>query len=338
MLALLCVLATTMVVHAAFGVLATGGGAQRVVEAVRLVTAVVGAVCAAEIVRGGVWLQLMAILLVCAAFMLGESWMKRSSRFCSWVTAVALLCPGVRRRQAEKAHSESSGEMQEDYRSILDGARSITQSSVAAVMIPRGEVFFIDVDARCDEARAEMTAIGFSRAFACEGGGLDGAVGIVHVKDLRDDDVSVRDVMRPVTTISERTKVLVAIRTMQRERSQLALVASEYGEIRGLVAMEDLLEELVGEIYDESDDGESAQWEDGCLTAAGRTTLASLRRDGVELGASRAHTLTGFVQERLGRMAVAGDVVRDGEFVVEVLGVKGLTVDTAAVRRVSEES
>lgn len=306
---------------------------RRGVEVLRLVPVAVGSVCALKIGErlGGLW-PLLTVTAAWAAFALGDAVAGRRS------SVLSRIAGQVGREGVGAGRGESSSELHDDYRSIVDGALLITQSSVGAVMIPRGEVFYVDADARCGEARSAMSAIGFSRAIVCEGGSLDSAVGVVHVKDLREDDAAVRDVARGVATISERTKVLTAIRTMQRERAQLALVASEYGEIRGLVAMEDLLEELVGEIYDESDDGEVMQWHDGCITAPGRTTLTSLRREGANLGASRAHTLTGFVQERLGRMAVAGDVVRDGEFIVEVLGVKGLTVDTAVVRRALDES
>jgi CBS domain containing-hemolysin-like protein len=317
-------------------------------EAVRNLATSAGSVCAFEAGRRlGGWWPLLTLLAAWVAFVLSdaalsrsESLAKKAATFRERASRVSRSVTALLRRAGEPEHTSGAsglprydGVVDEDCQSIVEGALSIVHSSVSDVMIPRSDVFFVDADARCETARHEMSAIGFSRAFVCEDGNLHGVVGIVHVKELRDDDAAVRSVARKVTMIPERTKVLAAIRMMQRERTQLALVISEYGEIRGLVAMEDLLEELVGEIYDESDEGESPQWVDGCMRAPGRTTIVALRRDGVELDAHKARTVNGFIQERLGRMARMGDVVEHGDVRVEVVAMKGLRVESVLLTR-----
>ncbi len=316
-------------------------------ETVRSFATAVGSVCAFETGRRlGGWWPVLTLSAVWVAFVVGDVVLSRFARLTKCVSSLVAVSSRVAgavtallRRTGDPEHTRTSaatgddGAVDKDCQSIVDGALSIVHSSVSDVMIPRNEVFFVDADARCETARHEMSSIGFSRAFVCEGGSLNGVIGIVHVKELRDDGAVVRAVAREVTVIPERAKVLGAIRTMQRERTQLALVVNEYGEIRGLVAMEDLLEELVGEIFDESDEGESPQWVDGRMHAPGRTTIVALRRDGVELDAHRARTVSGFIQERLGRMARMGDIVEHGDVRIEVVSMKGLGVESVVLTR-----
>jgi putative hemolysin len=161
-------------------------------------------------------------------------------------------------------------------------------------------------------------------------GDLDDVAGVAHLVDLIDASGPISDHCRPALALPESVGVLEALRRMQRERQQLAIVLNEYGGTEGIITIEDLLEELVGEIYDEFDrDISSAQHEpDGALVLPGSFPVHDLPDLGVELPEGPYVTVAGLVLDQLGRLPASGETVLVDGWLLEVL-----EVDHNAIQR-----
>jgi putative hemolysin len=161
-------------------------------------------------------------------------------------------------------------------------------------------------------------------------GDLDDIAGVAHLVDLVEASGRISDHCRPALFLPESVGVLEALRRMQRERQQLAVVLNEYGGTEGIVTIEDLLEELVGEIYDEFDrDVAGAHHEPGgALVLPGSFPMHDLPDLGVELPEGPYVTVAGLVLDRLGRLPSPGESVLVDGWSLEVL-----EVDHNAIQR-----
>lgn len=215
-------------------------------------------------------------------------------------------------------------------RTIIEGAFEIADRTLREVHRPRLDVFTLDAAARCGDAMAELAASGHSRAPVGQGGVLDDVVGIVHLRDLLvDPDVLVADVATPAMVLPETAGVLHTLRELQRLHTQLAVVVDEHGAAEGIVTMEDLVEELVGEIYDETDrDVLSVRRQaGGAMVVPGRFPIHDLPDIGVALPDGPFTTVAGMVLSELQRIPEApGDVIHLGPWRVVVTAVGGNTV------------
>ncbi len=212
-----------------------------------------------------------------------------------------------------------------EQRLIIDGAFEIAERTVQQVLVPRREVLVLDADAPADEALEQLKESGFSRAPVAVGQRLDEVLGVVHLRQLiGGGEQPVRTFMSEAVFLPETLTVLHALRSMQVDRVQLAVVVNEHGGAEGVVAMEDLVEELVGEIWDETD-GDVAGAEhhpDGSLTVPGRYPIHDLVDIGVEVPSGDYSTVAGLVLDRLGQVPSApGDVVAIGDWRFEVTSV-----------------
>ncbi len=146
---------------------------------------------------------------------------------------------------------------------------------------------------------------------------------------------TLREAMREAPLVPETTGLFDLMRNMQRRQLPFAVVVDEYGGTSGIVTLEDVLEEIVGEIRDEHDE-EAPKLEtraDGTLVADGMVALDDLRAHGVDLADSDADTVGGAVLERIGRLARVGDRVRFGDWMVQVETVRRRRVARVSVRR-----
>lgn len=225
-------------------------------------------------------------------------------------------------------------------RTIIEGAFEIADRTLREVHRPRLDVFTLDAAARCGDAMAELAASGHSRAPVGQGGVLDDVVGIVHLRDLLvDPDVLVADVATPAMILPETAGVLHTLRELQRLRTQLAVVVDEHGAAEGIVTMEDLVEELVGEIYDETDrDVLSVRRQaGGAMVVPGRFPIHDLPDIGVALPDGPFTTVAGMVLSELQRIPEApGDVIDLGPWRVVVTAVGGNTVTEVRFEPVPE--
>ncbi|WP_069385255.1 hemolysin family protein [Cellulosimicrobium cellulans] len=216
----------------------------------------------------------------------------------------------------------------EDERRILDDVFAAGDRSLAEAMTPRGEVAFMPGSTTLAEA-ARAVADGHYSRYPVTGEDFDDVLGFLHVRDLLGRDcpehpethpsgepVLVRDVVRPILELPATNAILPAMSRMRREGVHIAVVVDEYGGTDGIVTLEDLVEELVGDIRDEYDPDEpSAAREHGGRTSvdAGQTIEEFARRTGVELPDGPYETVAGFVVAQLGRLAAVGDHVDVGE-------------------------
>ena len=146
----------------------------------------------------------------------------------------------------------------EDARKIMEGALSVSDMQVRDIMIPRAQMVVIDSDQPLQEALPKILQSGHSR-YPVIGEGIDDVIGILLAKDLlpliqADRAVpSISSLMRPVTAVPESKRLNVLLREFRQNRNHMAIVIDEYGGIAGLITIEDVLEEIVGEIEDETD-------------------------------------------------------------------------------------
>ena len=173
--------------------------------------------------------------------------------------------------------------------------------------MPRGSVFTLDADQSITEALEALAAAGHSRAPVARRHHLDHAVGVVHWSAVfRGGDEPVATVSTPVLYVPDTMRVADALQRFKAERQQLAVVLDEYGDADGIVTLEDILEEIVGEIYDETDKDLStvSRLADASIVLPGTFPLHDLPDLGIELPERSGDytTVSGLVMDELGRV------------------------------------
>ncbi|MEU4782728.1 hemolysin family protein [Micromonospora sp. NPDC023633] len=231
-----------------------------------------------------------------------------------------------------------------EQRTIIAGAVEIADRKLRAVLVPRLQVFTLDSGTTAEAARLLLAATGHSRAPVVRHGGLDDAVGVIHLRDLVGvpDDRPVDECARPPMLLPDSLPVVDALRQFKAERQHIALVVDEGGAVDGIVTLEDILEEIVGEIYDETDrDVHSVRTEpDGAMWLPGTFPVHDLADLGVELPGRPGGdytTIAGLVLTCLGHIpTVAGEsVVMDG-WTLEVAHIDHRAITGVRLRRQAE--
>jgi putative hemolysin len=214
-----------------------------------------------------------------------------------------------------------------EQRTIITGALEIHERILREVLVPRRHVFTIRASVPTAEARVALASSGHTRAPIVRNGHLDDVIGVVTLRDLLDDTRPLAEVARQPIVFPDSVRVSDALRRFKDEREQFALVANEHGAIDGIVTLEDLLEEIVGEIYDETDRDVMAvrTHPDGALQLPGTFPIHDLVDIGVEMAdrpAGDYATVAGLVLTALGRIPTQpGDRVVLAEWTVEVTAV-----------------
>jgi putative hemolysin len=212
--------------------------------------------------------------------------------------------------------------MPEEQRSIIAGALELDDRRLWQILVPRSEVLFVPASLDAAGARERLIEAGLSRA-PVTGTTEDDVVGVVHIRSLVDAAGRVGDFIRPAIVLPDSVGVLQALGRMQKERGQLALVVDEFGSIAGIVTLEDLLEEIVGEIYDEYDRDTNAvvHHEDGSMEMPGSFPAHDLDDLGVSIDGGRHATIAGIVLEQFGEIPEVGQTSRIGPWLATVLEV-----------------
>lgn len=211
-----------------------------------------------------------------------------------------------------------------EQREMIAGALEIHERILREILIPRRAVVTLPAGMALAEARTVLVASGHSRAPVVRARDLDEVIGVVHLRDLLLDGATVETVIRPVLNLPDSLPVSEALRCFKTDREQFALVVDERGGAAGIVTLEDVLEEIVGEIYDESDRDVlgAKQDQDGSLTLPGGFPIHDLGDLGVQLGdAPRGDyaTIAGLVLTTLGRIPDSvGERVEFADWTIEV--------------------
>ncbi|HEX4872140.1 MAG TPA: transporter associated domain-containing protein [Nevskiaceae bacterium] len=217
--------------------------------------------------------------------------------------------------------------MDADALAMIQGVLETEQLQVRDIMVPRGQMVVVERSARIDELLKVVVESGHSR-FPVIGDSRDEVVGILLAKDLlkftstvEGFDAATFDLsrwLRPANLVPESKRVNVLLKDFKRGRNHMAIVVDEYGGVSGLVTIEDVLEQIVGQIDDEYDDAEAAsilKLDERRYQVMGLTPVADFNRYfGVALPEDEFDTIGGLVLNRFGRMPKRGESVKLDKF------------------------
>jgi putative hemolysin len=260
---------------------------------------------------------------------------------------VVRLAGGDPKAQREEVTTEEIRDMvaaQQDFsveqRTIISGAFEIADRILREILVPRRDVLSLPTGTKAHEALRMLIDGGHSRAPVVGPAGLDDVIGVVHLRDLVDAAGPVDALARPGLFLPETLRVSDALRQLRAERQQLAMVVDERGAIDGIITMEDLVEEIVGEIYDETDRDVQAvvREPDGALLMPGSFPIHDLPDigfDGTGQEENDYTTVAGMVLAVLGHIPTEpGEIVELPEFTAEVLEVTGRAITRVRLRPV----
>ncbi len=232
----------------------------------------------------------------------------------------------------------------EEERQIVEEVFSAGDRQLREVMVPRTEVDFLDASTPVYKAVREALSMPHSR-YPVIRGSADDVIGFVHVRDLLDPEMSTRSVRvselaRDILTLPWTRPILAALTDMRREGIHIAMVADEYGGSAGIVTMEDLVEELIGDIRDEYDveEGETTRGLTGEVELDGLTNLDDFEDETrLELPDGPYETVAGFLMAELGRIPEVGDHVDFEGYRLSVVEVDGRRVSRVRVTLIPAE-
>ena len=206
--------------------------------------------------------------------------------------------------------AESDGEIDEHESELIRSAIEFNDLTAGDILTPRVDVAAVEVNDSLDEIAAAFADSGYSRLPVYEES-IDDIVGVLHEKDFFTQRYArtLRQMMTPPLCVVPATRLSVLLKLLQKTKNHLAVVMDEYGGVSGIVTMEDILEELVGEIWDEHDEvvEDIALQSDGSLRVSGGASLDDLREYLPIPDTYDSVTASGWVTEVLGRFPQAGD-------------------------------
>ncbi|MEY4608795.1 MAG: hypothetical protein RL625_1012 [Gemmatimonadota bacterium] len=234
--------------------------------------------------------------------------------------------------------AEESGHLEQSEARILGGVFEFSEKNAREVMTPRTAMVAIPVEASLDEAIQIVNEAGFSR-YPVYRETMDDIVGMVHAKDLlralhRDPDgFQLLTALRPVHVVPGSREVEDVLADFKRRKEHLAIVLDEYGGTAGMVTMEDLLEEIVGEILDEYDESPTTEpTPTGARVIAGDTNIGELNTElDLTIPEEDFTTVGGYVFGLLGRLPVVGDRASGGGAHFTVHAMDGRRITKLAV-------
>ena len=242
--------------------------------------------------------------------------------------------------ESDAAAPGANGDEEEEERELIDSVLEFTDTIVREVMVPRADMITVDRHADVASLAALTAEHGFSRYPLSDGPDGD-VIGVVLTKDVLGAHAAgqavtqVGDFARPALFVPETKRASDLLREMQTSKTHLAVVIDEFGDISGLVSIEDLLEELVGEITDEHDNEEQLIWanDDGSLMVDARTDVAELEQLlAIDLPDDEWDTVGGLVLGLAGRVPEPGEEFAINGIVFEVVRVQGRRVAEVIVR------
>ena len=242
---------------------------------------------------------------------------------------------------------QSEVELDAEERSMLSGVLEVSETQVREVMVPRSQMVVIDIEQDFDETLGMIVDSGHSR-FPVIGEDRDEVLGILLAKDLlryfgseEAKDVTIRKLLRPAAVIPESKRLNALLKEFRASHNHMAIVVDEYGGVAGLLTIEDVLEEIVGEIDDEHDH-EEAEFirPDGDRNGKPSFAVRALTRIedfneyfDSELVDEEYDTIGGLVMHVLGRLPRRGEKVEHGGFEFAVIRADRRRIDALQVQR-----
>ncbi len=219
----------------------------------------------------------------------------------------------------------SEGELSPSELQLLTAVFHFDETVVRQVMMPRREVDYFDVEQTLPECLDIVRRTRHTRYPLCRGS-LDSIVGLVHIKDLLgvvdSEEFDLEEIARPLRTVPDSLPISRLLRQMQSARQHMAAVVDEYGNVVGILTMENIFEQLVGAVRDEFDEEtpDIIPEHDGAYKVRGNLPLDRLNRDlGLDLYSEEVDTLSGMVAQRLGRLPKVGDEIAVGGLTIEIV-------------------
>jgi CBS domain containing-hemolysin-like protein len=242
------------------------------------------------------------------------------------------------------ATGRQEGVIEDFAHRLLTGAIIFGDLDASEVMVPRPDIDAAPSNASVAEIQELMRVTGHSR-IPIHGGDLDDILGLVHVKDFMVDDVDLdapleENLIREALVVPETAPLRSVLTEMRQGRSHLAVVVDEHGSTAGIITLEDIAEELVGEIADEHDPREQRVSVEpgGRIIASGTVRPDELSRYGVVLSTGDYETIGGLVMDRLGRVPRRGDRIEDRGWRLRVRSTDGRRVGEVEITPSEEGS
>jgi CBS domain containing-hemolysin-like protein len=226
--------------------------------------------------------------------------------------------------------SERGGTLDPEEAGMIEGVLELHETSAHQVMSPAHSVTVIPSDVPVRDALMGVLGSPHSRFPVVSAAGQ--AVGLVHLSALsrgyvESPDTPVGELAGPVHLVHESQPLDVLLAGMRQARASLAVVLDEYGQLAGVVTLEDVLEEIVGEIHDERDpEPDIVETADGAILARGHVSLADLEEHGLELEGENVTSIGGLIFSRLGRPGRVGDRLEAGGWCLRVEEVRGTRI------------
>jgi putative hemolysin len=228
---------------------------------------------------------------------------------------------------------------------LIHSVFEFTDISVKEVMIPRPKMHALQIDMPPDELLKFVTTHKFSR-YPVYRRGINEIIGILYYKDLmtqlvNQEPIDLKTLIRPVYFVPETMKVSHLLKELQRRRIQMAVVVNEYGSVEGLVTLEDLVEEIVGEIQDEMDRGERPveRLKDGSMVVDASMSIRDLHDDyGLSLPESSEYeTLGGFFLSQIQSIPRGGEIIQHGKFKFTVVDMADRRIAKVKIEKIPEK-
>jgi CBS domain containing-hemolysin-like protein len=240
--------------------------------------------------------------------------------------------------------SERGGVLDHVESKLIDNVFDFSDTVVREVMVPRQDMVPLFVNKSFSENMKIVNETSFTRYPLCFGD-RDHVIGVIHIKDLMNLTVTsekfdFRSIMRDILVVPEGMPISSVLQGMQRRHIQMAVVADEYGGVAGIATMEDVIEEIVGDIQDEhdTDEAEIKSYPDGSYIFDGLVTLDDVEDLlNIKFDEPEEDTIGGYVFGLLGRKPLVGDSVKIDKFIFEVLVSTGFRVVKVKVSPIKEK-
>lgn len=235
---------------------------------------------------------------------------------------------------------KDEGVIEEEEQEMIHSIFEFSDTTVKEIVTPRTTVFALESKRTLSEVWQDIIEQGFSRIPVYEDQ-IDNIIGILYLKDLikcdknKDKDVEVKELMREAYFIPSTKTLIELLSEFRKKQNHMAIILDEYGGTLGIITIEDLLEEIVGEIRDEFDQEEEniRQIRETLYDIKGETSIEDLNEEvGIDIPISEEYeTVSGYIQSELGRVAELNDQVKKDNYILKVLEIDNKRIDKVRV-------